>query len=60
MIRLDGVSFDLVVQREGPGWLLADSDGTIYGRYTCETRARAALDAMEARLLARGGKRCAC
>ncbi len=59
MIVLDGVRYDLVVQREGPDWLLADSDGVIYARFSCETRARAALGLMEGRLLAQGGRRAA-
>lgn len=58
MIQLEGVTYDLVVQRDGyGGWLLADSDGTTYGRFGSERRARAALDLMEARLLANGGLR---
>lgn len=57
MIVLDGASFDLVVQREGLDFLLADSDGTVYGRFSTEQRARAALTLMEARLIAQGGRR---
>lgn len=59
MIVLDGVRYDLVVQREGLSWLLADSDGTVYGRFSTEERARVALGLMEGRLLAQGGRRAA-
>lgn len=60
MIQLEGVTYDLVVQRDGyGGWLLADTDGTVYGRLGSERQARAALDLMEGRLLARGGVRVA-
>ncbi len=60
MIQHEGVTYDLVVQRDGyGGWLLADSDGTVYGRFGSERRARAQLDLMEARLLAQGGTRAA-
>ena len=55
MILLDGVAYDLVVQQDWGDWLLADSGGTIYARFSTRERAGAALTAMEARLLARGG-----
>jgi hypothetical protein len=64
VILRDGVQYDAVVQRQDlPGggcfWLLADSDGTVYARFSTEDRARRALTDFEARLLAAGGRRTA-
>lgn len=55
-ILLDGVSYDLVVQRDALDWIVADSDGAVYSRHPSESAARAALDLMARRLLAGGGR----
>lgn len=57
MIVMDGVRFDIVVQRELDRWLVADSDGTVYARLSSEVDARAVAARMEAELLAQGGRR---
>lgn len=50
-ITVDGVTFDLVVQRDGPDWIVAEADGTvIYSRHRSEAAARTSLRHRIARL----------
>jgi regulator of RNase E activity RraA len=57
MIILNGVTFDLVVQRDGRDWIVADPDGVIFSRHETRAAAERALAAREAKLLAQGGRR---
>lgn len=59
MIVLDGVAFDLVVQRDGLDWIVADADGLIFSTHETRRAAERALAARQARLLAQGGRRIA-
>jgi hypothetical protein len=59
MIVLDGVTFDLIVQRDGRDWIVADSDGAIFSRHETRLAAESALGFREARLVAQGGRRIA-
>ncbi len=44
MIRVDGVEYDPIVQRGLTGWMVSDSDGTIYSvGYKTEAKAGTAL-----------------
>lgn len=43
-IIVDGVTFDLVVQRDGPDWIVAEADGSvIYSRHASRATACAAM-----------------
>jgi len=57
MIILDGVTFDLVVQRDGFDWIVADPDGLIYSRHETRRAAELALAAREDRMIGQGGRR---
>lgn len=56
MIVLGGVEYDVVVQRDGLDWCVADSDGTIYSRHASERAACDAANAFRQNLLAIGGR----
>jgi regulator of RNase E activity RraA len=57
MMVLDGVTYDLVVQRDGADWLVADSDGLVFSRHETRRAAERALAAREDRLIGQGGRR---
>jgi regulator of RNase E activity RraA len=57
MIVLDGVTYDLVVQRDGFDWIVADPDGLIFSRQETRRAAERALAAREDRMIGQGGRR---
>jgi hypothetical protein len=57
VIILDGVTYDLVVQRDGFDWIVADSDGLVFSRHETRRAAERALAAREDRLIGQGGRR---
>jgi regulator of RNase E activity RraA len=57
MIVLDGVTYDLVVQRDGFDWIVADPDGLIFSRHETRRAAERALAAREDRMIGQGGRR---
>jgi len=57
MIILDGVTYDLVVQRDGADWLVADRDRAVLSRHETRRAAERALAAREDRLIGQGGRR---
>lgn len=57
MIVLDGVTYDLVVQRDGIDWIVADPDGLVFSRHETRRAAERALAAREDRLIGQGGRR---
>ena len=57
MIVLDGVTYDLVVQRDGMDWIVADPDGVIFSRHETRRAAERALAVREDHLIGQGGRR---
>jgi hypothetical protein len=57
VIILDGVTYDLVVQRDGADWLVADRDGAVLCRRETRRAAERALAGFEDRLIGQGGRR---
>ena len=56
MIILDGVTYDLVVQRDGADWLVADRDGAVLCRRETRRAAERALAVFEDKLIEQGGR----
>jgi regulator of RNase E activity RraA len=56
MIVLDGVTFDLVVQRDGRDWIVGDSDGLIFSRHETRLAAERSMRFRQASLVAQGGQ----